>query len=41
MESFGLVLELALGGPPGDGWREIVSPRLELIDLALQLLGKD
>lgn len=37
LANFGFVLELAIPGPSGDGWGAIVSPRVELIDLAESL----
>lgn len=36
---FGFVLEVALAGPASDGLSELVTPRPELIDLAVGLLG--
>lgn len=38
LENFGFVLEFALAGPSGGDWSEIVSPRIELIELAESIL---
>lgn len=38
LDQFGFVLEFALAGPASDGWSGIVSPRLELIELAEKTL---
>lgn len=39
LAQFGFVLEFALAGPSSHGWSEIVSPRVELIELAERQLA--